>query len=37
LSADQRRIILSPEVKGMVGIEGLYYAGNHGLEIEDPV
>jgi len=25
-----------PEVKAMVGIEGIYYAGNHGLEIEGP-
>ncbi|MFC1964441.1 trehalose-phosphatase [Chloroflexota bacterium] len=24
------------EVKAMVGIEGIYYAGNHGLEIEGP-
>ena len=25
-----------PEVKSLVGIEGIYYAGNHGLEIEGP-
>jgi trehalose-phosphatase len=25
-----------PEIKSMVGIEGIYYAGNHGLEIEGP-
>ena len=25
-----------PELKTMVGIEGIYYAGNHGLEIEGP-
>ena len=25
-----------PEIKAMVGIEGIYYAGNHGLEIEGP-
>jgi len=24
------------EIKDMVGIEGIYYAGNHGLEIEGP-
>ena len=24
------------ELRGMVGIEGIYYAGNHGLEIEGP-
>ena len=24
------------EVKALVGIEGIYYAGNHGLEIEGP-
>ncbi|MFC2051858.1 trehalose-phosphatase [Chloroflexota bacterium] len=24
------------EVKAMVGVEGIYYAGNHGLEIEGP-
>ena len=24
------------EIKAMVGIEGIYYAGNHGLEIEGP-
>jgi trehalose 6-phosphate phosphatase len=24
------------ELKAMVGIEGIYYAGNHGLEIEGP-
>ncbi len=26
--------ILSLEVKVMIGIEGIYYTGNHGLEIE---
>jgi trehalose 6-phosphate phosphatase len=25
-----------PEIRSMVGIEGIYYAGNHGLEIEGP-
>lgn len=25
-----------PELKALVGIEGIYYAGNHGLEIEGP-
>ncbi len=25
-----------PELKSMVAIEGIYYAGNHGLEIEGP-
>jgi trehalose 6-phosphate phosphatase len=25
-----------PEIRAMVGIEGIYYAGNHGLEIEGP-
>ena len=24
------------EIKAMVGVEGIYYAGNHGLEIEGP-
>ena len=24
------------ELKAMVGVEGIYYAGNHGLEIEGP-
>jgi len=27
---------LLSEVKALVGIEGIYYAGNHGLEIEGP-
>ncbi|MFH1169456.1 MAG: trehalose-phosphatase [Chloroflexota bacterium] len=25
-----------PEVRALVGLEGIYYAGNHGLEIEGP-
>ncbi|MFC2035058.1 trehalose-phosphatase [Chloroflexota bacterium] len=25
-----------PEVRSLVGVEGIYYAGNHGLEIEGP-
>jgi trehalose 6-phosphate phosphatase len=25
-----------PEIRSMVGIQGIYYAGNHGLEIEGP-